>query len=269
MWSVPSSLLSRASAFLLVTLALSAIAPGAQAAGGERLGRGVQVVGSGHLNATVTVRSAPRSNARRVTVLREFPVRLSPAGRLGAVQAQRSRHREAGLVPRQRSGPPERPHRVDSSGCCRSTADAPGDLHRPQRTPSRSLEPWATCPEDHSCRRCTGNGDPAGALLRHLEVRPNGARPGPLRLRDERLLAAVGLAREAALSESTERLSPGCSARLCPTGACASRTATSSAWQDSSASARRYGSSPSPCAATDRNSGIDTLTPLRGCSSVG
>jgi lipoprotein-anchoring transpeptidase ErfK/SrfK len=71
-WSVPSSLLSRASAFLLVTLALSAIAPGAQAAGGERLARGVQVVGSGHLNDSVTVRSAPRSNARRVTVLREF-----------------------------------------------------------------------------------------------------------------------------------------------------------------------------------------------------
>lgn len=72
MWSVPSSLLSRASATLLAALALSAVTPGAQAAGGGELGRGVQVVGSGHLNSSVTVRSAPRRTARRVTVLKEF-----------------------------------------------------------------------------------------------------------------------------------------------------------------------------------------------------
>jgi lipoprotein-anchoring transpeptidase ErfK/SrfK len=70
--SVPSSLRSRASGLVVAALALLAVAPGAQAAGVEPLGRGVRLVGSGHLNATVAVRSAPRSDARRVTVLREF-----------------------------------------------------------------------------------------------------------------------------------------------------------------------------------------------------
>ena len=78
MWSVPSSLLSRASATLLAALALSAITPGAQAAGGGELGRGVQVVGAGHLNSSVTVRSAPRRTARRVTVLKEFRTDFRP-----------------------------------------------------------------------------------------------------------------------------------------------------------------------------------------------
>jgi lipoprotein-anchoring transpeptidase ErfK/SrfK len=71
--SVPSSLPSRASsklAFLL--LALSAFGPGAQAADSGTAARGVEVIGSGHLNWTVTVRSAPRNTARRVTVLKEF-----------------------------------------------------------------------------------------------------------------------------------------------------------------------------------------------------
>jgi lipoprotein-anchoring transpeptidase ErfK/SrfK len=75
---VPSSLLSRASATLLAALALSAVTPGAQAAAGDELGRGVQVVGAGHLNSSVTVRSAPRSDARRVAVLREFRSHYRP-----------------------------------------------------------------------------------------------------------------------------------------------------------------------------------------------
>jgi lipoprotein-anchoring transpeptidase ErfK/SrfK len=75
---VPSSLLSRASATLLAALALSAVTPGAQGAGGNELGRGVQVVGAGHLNSSVTVRSAPRSDARRVAVLREFRSHYRP-----------------------------------------------------------------------------------------------------------------------------------------------------------------------------------------------
>ena len=79
MWSVRSSLLLRASGLLLAALALSAVSPGAQAAGGgEPLGRGVRVVGSGHLNTTVTVRSAPRSGARRVAVMREFRADYRP-----------------------------------------------------------------------------------------------------------------------------------------------------------------------------------------------
>lgn len=72
MWSVPTSLRSRASVTLGVTLALAAVTPGAQAARGAEVGRGVSVVGSGHLNASVTVRSAPHDGARRVTVLKEF-----------------------------------------------------------------------------------------------------------------------------------------------------------------------------------------------------
>lgn len=70
---MPSSLPSLVSFRLVVLLlALSAFGPGAQAADLGTVARGVEVVGSGHLNSTVTVRSAPRSDARRVTVLREF-----------------------------------------------------------------------------------------------------------------------------------------------------------------------------------------------------
>jgi lipoprotein-anchoring transpeptidase ErfK/SrfK len=82
---VPSSLLSRASGIALAALALSA-APGAHAAGGEPLGRGVRIVGSGHLNATVAVRSAPRTNARRVTVLKEFRSEFRPQTVLAVAQ---------------------------------------------------------------------------------------------------------------------------------------------------------------------------------------
>jgi lipoprotein-anchoring transpeptidase ErfK/SrfK len=52
-------------------LALSAAAPGAQARDVAAAAR-VQVLGSGHLNWSVTVRSAPRHDARRVAVLKEF-----------------------------------------------------------------------------------------------------------------------------------------------------------------------------------------------------
>jgi lipoprotein-anchoring transpeptidase ErfK/SrfK len=78
-WSVPSSLLSRASSKLAFALvALAAFAPGAQAAGAGAVARSVDVVGSGHLNWTVTVRSAPRADARRVTVLKEFRSEYRP-----------------------------------------------------------------------------------------------------------------------------------------------------------------------------------------------
>jgi len=78
-WSVLSSLLSRVSKKLVVALlALSVFAPGAQAAGGELAAKGLQVVGSGHLNWTVTVRSAPVNTARRVAVLKEFRSQYRP-----------------------------------------------------------------------------------------------------------------------------------------------------------------------------------------------
>jgi lipoprotein-anchoring transpeptidase ErfK/SrfK len=77
-WSVRSSLPSRVSAKLAVALlALSAFAPGAQARDEAAAGR-AQVLGSGHLNWSVTVRSAPRSNARRVAVLKEFRSEYRP-----------------------------------------------------------------------------------------------------------------------------------------------------------------------------------------------
>jgi lipoprotein-anchoring transpeptidase ErfK/SrfK len=77
---VRSSLPSLASfRLVVVVLALTAFGPGAaQAAGSGAVARGVEVVGSGHLNSTVTVRSAPRSNARRVTVLKEFRPEYRP-----------------------------------------------------------------------------------------------------------------------------------------------------------------------------------------------
>ncbi|HET8651858.1 MAG TPA: L,D-transpeptidase [Gaiellaceae bacterium] len=73
-----SRLPSRASAIVAAALALSASAPGAQAGRGEAIARGVHVVGSGHLNRTVVVRAAPRGDARRVTVLREFRADYRP-----------------------------------------------------------------------------------------------------------------------------------------------------------------------------------------------
>jgi lipoprotein-anchoring transpeptidase ErfK/SrfK len=75
---VPSSLPSRASGLVVALLALSAFGPGAQAADSGTIARGVEVVGSGHLNWTVTVRSAPRNDARRVTVLKEFRSKYRP-----------------------------------------------------------------------------------------------------------------------------------------------------------------------------------------------
>jgi lipoprotein-anchoring transpeptidase ErfK/SrfK len=76
---VRSSLPSRARPRLVVVLlALSIFAPGAQAGADVAAARGVDVVGSGHLNWSVTVRAAPRNNARRVTVLREFRPEYRP-----------------------------------------------------------------------------------------------------------------------------------------------------------------------------------------------
>ena len=73
-----SSHRSRASRPILLAglLALLALGPGAQVAGADASLRSVaarvQTIGSGSLNRTVVVRSAPRRHARRVTVLREF-----------------------------------------------------------------------------------------------------------------------------------------------------------------------------------------------------
>jgi len=67
-------------------LALSAAAPGAQAARDATAVRGVEVVGAGHLNANVTVRSAPRSNAGRVAVLEEFRGDYRPQAVLALAQ---------------------------------------------------------------------------------------------------------------------------------------------------------------------------------------
>jgi hypothetical protein len=77
--SVPSSLPSLASGKVVAALlALSVFAPGAQAAAAATGASGIQVVGSGHLNENVVVRSAPQMNARRVTVLREFRSHFRP-----------------------------------------------------------------------------------------------------------------------------------------------------------------------------------------------
>ncbi len=79
-WSVRSNLLSRASTrlALLGVLALSALAPGAHAAVDNAAATRVHVVGAGYLNSNVTVRSAPRSDARRVAVLKEFRSHYRP-----------------------------------------------------------------------------------------------------------------------------------------------------------------------------------------------
>jgi lipoprotein-anchoring transpeptidase ErfK/SrfK len=76
-WSVPSSLPSRVSALAVALLALSAFAPGAQARDDAAATR-LHFVGSGHLNWSVTVRSGPRTDARRVTVLKEFRSEYRP-----------------------------------------------------------------------------------------------------------------------------------------------------------------------------------------------
>ncbi|MFL5652054.1 MAG: hypothetical protein ACJ777_12315, partial [Chloroflexota bacterium] len=76
---MPSSLLSRVRFGLAVALlALTPFGTGAQAARSPQLARGVEVVGSGHLDRTVIVRSAPRQDARRVTVLKEFRSEYRP-----------------------------------------------------------------------------------------------------------------------------------------------------------------------------------------------
>jgi lipoprotein-anchoring transpeptidase ErfK/SrfK len=69
--------------------------------------RGVHVVGSGHLNQTVVVRSAPRSNARRVTVLREFRADYRPQVVLALSER---RDRETGQAAWYRVSVPGRPN---------------------------------------------------------------------------------------------------------------------------------------------------------------
>ena len=68
-----SSLASPAKAAVLAALpALLAFAPGASAQPARAVAKSVSVVGAGELNWTVAVRAAPRSDARRVTLLRQF-----------------------------------------------------------------------------------------------------------------------------------------------------------------------------------------------------
>jgi len=71
---VSSSLRSPAkTTFLVALLALLAFGSGARAAGGDvAAARSVEVVGSGDLNYTVTVRREPRRDSAKVTVLRQF-----------------------------------------------------------------------------------------------------------------------------------------------------------------------------------------------------
>jgi lipoprotein-anchoring transpeptidase ErfK/SrfK len=72
-WSVRTSLASPAKKAVLAALpALLAFVPVAPAEPALTAGKGVSVIGSCELNRDVAVRAAPRSDARRVTVLREF-----------------------------------------------------------------------------------------------------------------------------------------------------------------------------------------------------
>jgi lipoprotein-anchoring transpeptidase ErfK/SrfK len=73
-WSVRSSSASPAKKAVLAALlpALLAFVPVAPAQPAATLAKRVSVVGSGELNWDVAVRAAPRSDARRVTVLRQF-----------------------------------------------------------------------------------------------------------------------------------------------------------------------------------------------------
>ena len=68
--------------FVAALLALLAFGPGAQAAGGDAslrtVAQRVEVVGAGPLNWTVAVRAAPRTDAARVAVLKEFRVAYRP-----------------------------------------------------------------------------------------------------------------------------------------------------------------------------------------------
>jgi lipoprotein-anchoring transpeptidase ErfK/SrfK len=59
-------------------LALSALAPGAHAAGGHASAKPPRIVGAGHLDRTVTVRAQPRDDARAVKVLKEFRSEFRP-----------------------------------------------------------------------------------------------------------------------------------------------------------------------------------------------
>jgi lipoprotein-anchoring transpeptidase ErfK/SrfK len=73
-WLVRSSIASPAKTAVLAALlpALLAFVPVAPAQPAGTLAKSVSVVGSGELNWDVAVRSAPRSDARRLTVLRQF-----------------------------------------------------------------------------------------------------------------------------------------------------------------------------------------------------
>jgi lipoprotein-anchoring transpeptidase ErfK/SrfK len=72
-WSVRTSLGSPAKKAGLAALpALLAFVPAAPAQPALTAGKSLSVIGSGELNWNVAVRAAPRSDARRVTVLRQF-----------------------------------------------------------------------------------------------------------------------------------------------------------------------------------------------------
>ena len=72
MWSVRTRLASLGKALLAALPALLAFVPVAPAQPALATAESFSVVGSGVLNSDVTVRSAPRRDARRVTLLREF-----------------------------------------------------------------------------------------------------------------------------------------------------------------------------------------------------
>ena len=74
MWSVHSSIASPAKKAVLAALlpTLLAFVPVAPAQPAATFGKSVSVVGAGELNRDVAVRAAPRSDARWVTVLRQF-----------------------------------------------------------------------------------------------------------------------------------------------------------------------------------------------------
>jgi lipoprotein-anchoring transpeptidase ErfK/SrfK len=71
-WSVRTRLASPGKAVLAALPALLAFVPVAPAQPAPAAAKSFSVVGSGVLNSDVTVRAAPRSDARRVTLLREF-----------------------------------------------------------------------------------------------------------------------------------------------------------------------------------------------------
>ena len=76
MWSVRTSLGSQAKKAVLAALpallAFTLVASAALAQPALSVGKSISVVGSGELNWDVAVRAAPRSGARRVTLLRQF-----------------------------------------------------------------------------------------------------------------------------------------------------------------------------------------------------